>query len=101
VRVTPATVLVLQALLDGRQHGFDIMAVTGLASGTVYPILRRIEAEGVARAKWEAVTAARDAQRPPRRYYELTSGGARVAREMTTAAAERRRTMRAIRPVEG
>jgi DNA-binding PadR family transcriptional regulator len=102
VRTTHSTALVLQALLNGHRHGFDIMAASGLASGTVYPILRRLEREGLARASWEAISAARDAQRPPRRYYELSSSGARAAREMIAATAPRLRgRARASRPVEG
>lgn len=81
MRFSPATALVLQALLDGRHHGFDIMDATGLPSGTVYPILRRLDAEGLVRSKWEKDGVARREQRPPRRYYELTPGGARTGRE--------------------
>jgi PadR family transcriptional regulator PadR len=81
VRLTYPTALVLQALLDGHQHGFDIMAATGLPSGTVYPILRRLDGDGVVRSRWEREGAARREQRPPRREYELTSGGALLARE--------------------
>jgi DNA-binding PadR family transcriptional regulator len=81
MRLTYPTALVLQALLDGRHHGFDIMDATGLPSGTVYPILRRLNAEGCLKSKWEKEGTARKEQRPPRRYYELTSGGTRIARE--------------------
>jgi DNA-binding PadR family transcriptional regulator len=56
------------------------MDATALPSGTVYPILRRIEAEGHVRSRWEQETLARREQRPPRRYYELSSGGATYAR---------------------
>ena len=35
--------LILQALDNGYYYGFDIMDVTGLPSGTVYPALRRME----------------------------------------------------------
>ena len=45
MRLTYPTTLVLQALLQGHHHGFDIMDATSLPSGTVYPILRRLEAE--------------------------------------------------------
>jgi DNA-binding PadR family transcriptional regulator len=75
MRVTYPTALVLQALLDGVHHGFDIMDATGLPSGTVYPILRRLDAEGLVRSRWERDTVARCEQRPPRRYYELSAGG--------------------------
>ena len=81
MRFTPATALVLHALLDGRHHGFDIMDATGLPSGTVYPILRRLNADGMVRSRWEKDGVARKEQRPPRRYYELTSSGVRLAGE--------------------
>jgi DNA-binding PadR family transcriptional regulator len=81
MRLTYPTALVLQALLDGHHHGFDIMDATGLPSGTVYPILRRLDAEGGVRSKWEKDGQARKEQRPPRRYYELTAGGRRLAAE--------------------
>lgn len=81
MRATYPTALVLQALLDGHHHGFDVMDVTGLPSGTVYPILRRLDADGAVRSRWELASEAQRAQRPPRRYYELTAGGTRVARE--------------------
>jgi PadR family transcriptional regulator, regulatory protein PadR len=73
--MTYQTALVLEALAAGRHHGWDIMDATDLPSGTVYPILRRIEEEGLVRAKWEREGAARREQRPPRRYYELTAAG--------------------------
>lgn len=81
MRVTYPTALVLQALLEGHHHGFDIMDATGLPSGTVYPILRRLDGEGLVRSRWERDTVARREQRPPRRYYELSAGGGAFARE--------------------
>jgi DNA-binding PadR family transcriptional regulator len=51
------------------------MDATGLPSGTVYPILRRLDAEGHVRSRWEKEGLARREQRPPRRYYELTAQG--------------------------
>jgi PadR family transcriptional regulator, regulatory protein PadR len=73
--MTYQTALVLEALAAGRHHGFDVMDATDLPSGTVYPILRRIEEEGLVKARWEREGAARREQRPPRRYYELTPAG--------------------------
>ena len=84
MRLTYPTTLVLQALLQGHHHGFDIMDATGLPSGTVYPILRRLDAEGHVRSRWEKEGLARREQRPPRRYYELTAPGRRVAGEATS-----------------
>jgi PadR family transcriptional regulator, regulatory protein PadR len=75
VKLTYPTTLVLHALAQGFRHGFDILDVTGLPSGTVYPILRRLEQEGLVSADWEDVAIARDEQRPPRRYYDVTPAG--------------------------
>jgi DNA-binding PadR family transcriptional regulator len=73
--LSSATALVLDALARGARHGFDILDATGLPSGTVYPILRRLEQEGFASSRWEEARIAREEQRPPRRYYRLTSAG--------------------------
>ena len=66
---------VLQALAQGYRFGFDIMDVTHLPSGTVYPALRRLETLGLVRSDWETDREARDHARPRRRYYELTKAG--------------------------
>jgi PadR family transcriptional regulator PadR len=94
VRLTYPTTLVLHALLQGHHHGFDIMDATGLPSGTVYPILRRLEAEGCVRSQWEKEGEARKQQRPPRRYYELTTHGRSVAHD----AANRYRALEDVSP---
>ena len=79
--LSSATALVLHALDLGCRHGFDILDATGLPSGTVYPILRRLEQDGLASSKWEAPKAAQEEQRPPRRYYALTPGGMELVAE--------------------
>lgn len=101
MRFTYPTALVLQALLDGHRHGFDIMDATGLPSGTVYPILRRLNADGAVRSHWESGGTARQEQRPPRRYYELTSGGTALAREAIVRLRPAGRRRLVPRPVEG
>ncbi|MGH7505269.1 MAG: PadR family transcriptional regulator [Longimicrobiales bacterium] len=78
MRLTYATALVLLALDRGYRHGFDIIDATGLKAGTVYPILRRLDAERLAHSTWEAVQRARAEGRPPRRNYVLTAAGGRV-----------------------
>jgi DNA-binding PadR family transcriptional regulator len=75
INLTYPTAMVLQALASGHAHGFDIMDATGLPSGTVYPILRRLSREGLARSEWEPDAVAHDEQRPQRRYYEITPAG--------------------------
>lgn len=81
IRMTQATTLVLRALATGRSHGFEIMEVTGLASGTVYPLLRRLEGEGAVESTWEDEERARDEGRPRRRVYRLTARGRLHAEE--------------------
>ena len=81
VRLTLPTTLVLAALARGLRHGFDIIDATDLPSGTVYPILHRLEHAGLVRAEWESVHRAREEQRPPRRYYELSGAGAQVLQD--------------------
>ena len=81
VRITETTAFVLVALAHGVRHGFDILDATGLQSGTVYPILRRLEDAGLVRSRWEAAQRARAESRPPRRYYELTGAGAHAVTE--------------------
>ena len=75
MKLTYPTALVLQALSRGFHYGFDIMDATGLPSGTVYPILRRLDREGLLRSTWEPQAIAQREQRPPRRYYEITAAG--------------------------
>ena len=76
LNLTYPTALVLQALANGFHHGFDIMDATSLPSGTVYPILRRLDREGLLRSAWEKQATAQREQRPPRRYYDITPSGA-------------------------
>jgi DNA-binding PadR family transcriptional regulator len=73
--MTFATVSVLQAVAQGQRYGFSIMDATGLPSGTVYPILGRLEDNAWVRSRWEDQQIAHDAKRPPRRYYEITTAG--------------------------
>ena len=79
--LTYPTALVLRALAEGYRYGFDLMDVTGLASGTVYPMLRRLEALGLVAAQWESEEAAHRDGRPARRYYQLSAQGATVLAE--------------------
>lgn len=83
-RLTHATSLVLRAIATNHVHGFQIMEVTGLPSGTVYPVLRRLELQGYLASTWEAEDEAHDAGRPRRRLYRLTRLGVELAAEAAT-----------------
>ena len=75
VKVTLTTLLVLDAFEKGDTYGLAIMKRTGLRSGCLYPILKRLEGLGWITGEWETP---HPQGRPPRRYYELTAE-ARVA----------------------
>jgi PadR family transcriptional regulator, regulatory protein PadR len=71
---------VLRAFLDdpaAPRYGYDLMKTAGLKSGTLYPMLGRLEDEKLVTSAWE--TPQEEGQRP-RRYYQLTGEGMRVAR---------------------
>jgi PadR family transcriptional regulator, regulatory protein PadR len=74
-RLSHSAALILKALSLGYCFGFDVMEVTGLPSGTVYPALRRLERDALVESKWEDADEASANQRPARRYYELTREG--------------------------
>jgi DNA-binding PadR family transcriptional regulator len=70
------------------------MDATGLPSGTVYPILRRLDREGLVASRWEKQADAQRAQRPPRRYYRLTAPGEAVLAQVV----ERYKALEDVRP---
>lgn len=78
VRLSYASAAILQAVAGGSRYGFDVMEATGLPSGTVYPALHRLEANGLVYSDWEDNAVARRAGRPRRRYYEISSSGKAV-----------------------
>jgi len=75
IRMTQSTAVVLQALANGFVYGFDIMDVSGLPGGTVYPALRRLESAGMVESEWEEGGVAQQEGRPARKYYRLTEDG--------------------------
>lgn len=73
VKLSHTSALILLTISLGFRYGFDIMDVTGLPSGTVYPALRRLEHDHLIQSTWEDETVVRD--RPPRKYYRVTRSG--------------------------
>jgi DNA-binding PadR family transcriptional regulator len=82
-KMSHTVAILLRALSLGYQFGFEIMEVTGLPSGSVYPALRRLERDALVVSNWEAEGEAQKEQRPARRYYELTKAGAEAERAAT------------------
>ena len=92
---------VLTADPSAQHYGYDLMKSARLPSGTLYPMLARLQQEGLVESEWEAQRE--DAGgRPPRKYYRLTAEGARVARlELAHASTQARRAAQGVatRPV--
>ena len=75
LHLSHSAALILKALSLGYGFGFEIMGVTGLPSGTVYPALRRLERDKFVDSHWESESDAASRGRPSRRYYILTAAG--------------------------
>ncbi len=81
--------MVALCLLATPRYGYDLvrlLAQAGLSveEGTLYPILRRFEEQGLLRARWDTAGSR------PRKYYELSARG-RAARDAMREAWDRTR----------
>lgn len=93
--ITVPVVRVLAAFLgdpDGDHYGLELIKATGLPSGTLYPILLRLERAGWVQSRWEKIDPVQ-AHRPARRYYQLTGDGAAQARTSLARLHERTRAV--------
>ena len=100
-RMTFPTRLVLGVVLDepdrGR-YGAEIGSLAGLPSGTVHPILARLEGLDWLTSEWEDVDPVTGGG-PARRYYRLTGLGAASARSALVNADRAEIAFRPVRPV--
>ena len=70
---------VMGVLYHERHYGYSLVRVlseTGsisLKEGTIYPILARLDRDGLVRSEW-----VESGQGPPRKYYALTSSGRKL-----------------------
>ena len=79
LRKTPAFLAVIEVLLHtASSYGLEIIERTGLPSGTVYPLLARLEGEGWVTSHWETTDVR--TRGPRKRIYEMTVDGAEQAR---------------------
>jgi PadR family transcriptional regulator, regulatory protein PadR len=79
LRISPQTLLVLDAFLERAEdwkYGYDLSRVTGLKSGTLYPILMRLAERNLLETQWEQA----EPGKPPRHMYRFTPNGLRFAR---------------------
>ncbi|HEY2282531.1 MAG TPA: helix-turn-helix transcriptional regulator [Solirubrobacteraceae bacterium] len=77
------TIEVLSLLVNDPRnpwYGLELCREAGLKSGTIYPILARLESLGVLESEFEQADPT-ELGRPRRRLYRLTPGGAVTARE--------------------
>ena len=86
-RLSHSALKVLRVFLDAfagnvraELAGADIMKTAGIASGTLYPILLRLERAGVLTGQWEKARP-EDLGRPRRRLYRMTSAGVQLAND--------------------
>lgn len=99
-RMTLPTQLVLRTLLADparEMYGLEICAASGLASGTIHPILARFEGVGWLRSRFEDIDP-HEQGRPRRRYYRLTQDGAEHARAALAKAGTKTSGLLGMRP---
>lgn len=72
-----AILALLLAARGGWSHGYELARAAGVKSGTLYPLLIRLEAQGHLEAAWQPSDAP---GRPPRHVYRLTASGIALAR---------------------
>jgi PadR family transcriptional regulator PadR len=80
VRASKQTLKLLGALTakaTSWHYGYALSRETDLQSGTLYPILMRLEERGWLETQWESPQALAEKRggRPPRHMYRLTAGG--------------------------
>ena len=100
-RMTIPTQLVLRLLLEDpaqELYGVQISDGAGLPSGTVHPILARLEGMDWLDSRWEEIDPT-VAGRPARRYYRLTTHGVQSARNALAGAYQAKRARRIGRPI--
>ncbi|QUS39071.1 PadR family transcriptional regulator [Tardiphaga alba] len=77
VRLSGPTLQLLKLLIENPkegQSGASISKATSIGSGTMYPLLQRLESAGWLESEWEQVEPS-EAGRPRRRFYRLTRQG--------------------------
>jgi DNA-binding PadR family transcriptional regulator len=77
-------VLAVLSQLRSLRYGYELrqsLVDKGMPieEGTLYPLLRRLEAQGLLRSEWQST------QGPARRYYALSDEGARLYRQLAAS----------------
>jgi len=93
-RLSYQGLLILRTFLERPRKelcGADLMKITNLSSGTLYPILLRFEKYSLLESDWENA-APEKMGRPRRRLYKITPHGAQVARQLLSDVGQPWRT---------
>jgi PadR family transcriptional regulator PadR len=77
---TRAVLAVLAAQSAAWRYGYELTGLTGLTSGTLYPLLKRLHDQAMLEAQW---TPSTEPGRPPRHAYRLTRQGLSLARHLS------------------
>lgn len=88
---SPAAQRVLAALFEqvgAWSYGYDLAKVTGVKSGTLYPLLMRLQERGLLETEWQPPT---EPGRPARHAYRLNAAGIEAARSNPVEPAEANR----------
>jgi DNA-binding PadR family transcriptional regulator len=96
MRLTATLERVLRAFVNGlgsEQYGYILMREARIKSGTLYPILARLEADGLVSSQWGERPAD---GKPARKYYKLTPRGTEVARQLLAEVDAENRATRAV-----
>lgn len=75
----------LAILLDAGEewsHGYALGRAAGIKSGTLYPLLIRLEGQGHLEAQWQPPS---EPGRPPRHAYRLSAEGRAFAQQLLAA----------------
>lgn len=85
---------ILAALAEGGcswSHGYDLARTADVKSGTLYPLLIRLEEQGYLEAEWQQPS---ERGRPARHAYRLTASGLKLARDHPPDQAAAKRSRR-------
>ena len=105
IKMTGPVQQVLRAMLEDAaipRYGLQISKHAGLETGTLYPVMARLERVGWVESSWEDPDLSITDGRPRRRYYQLTKNGAEQARlalaEISFRHEKRRATLSSAQP---
>jgi len=105
VKMTGPVQQVLQAMLEDAafpRYGLEISKQADLETGTLYPVMARLETVGWVESSWEDPELGVREGRPRRRYYQLTRDGAEQARlalaEISRTREKRRASVSGAQP---